>query len=240
MKRPHLVIAVFLFAIVVTGQAVETFAQKPTAAKPKPVAKTKSKAVKLSTALPANTQSNDFDKALLIAINDLRANPSPYISQLEAMKPGFNGKKMKRSNGIDLVTTEGVAAVNDAIAFLKLPKKLKNFNLSHGLSQAANVHVRDMIANNTSGHKGSDGSLPPARVSRFGHWDGAVKENISYHALSVKDVVLNMLIDDGNPKRDHRKNLLSPDLKFIGVASGENARFGRICILVFTGAFTEK
>jgi uncharacterized protein YkwD len=38
----------------------------------------------------------------------------------------------------------------------------------------------------------------------------------------AKDVVINWIVDDGVPKRVHRLNLLNPDLKHVGIASGSH------------------
>jgi uncharacterized protein YkwD len=139
-----------------------------------------------------------------------------------------------------MITNEGVAGINDAIATLKKTKPLPAFKLSTGLTKAAGDHLADLIKNNYTGHKGTDGSWPPNRVDRYGFWSLEVKENISYYAQSVRDIILNMLIDDGNPKRDHRKNLLSTNLRSAGLSAGESKMFGRLCVVVFAGEFSER
>jgi uncharacterized protein YkwD len=237
----------FILAIVIlTGsQSFGQFSKTKPAPKPTPRATPKptaSPAKTVSTA--ASGQSGDTLNALetkiLAEINELRTDPSAYVKYLEQMKSNFNGNTLKLSDGMQLVTNEGAAAVNDAITFLKAARPLSVFRLSPGLTKAARDHLQDLIKKDMAGHKGSDGSLPPQRVERYGQWSVTVKENISYLAQTPRDIVINMLLDDGNPKREHRKNLLSKDLKVVGLAVGDGKTYGRLCVIVFAGEFTEK
>jgi uncharacterized protein YkwD len=181
-----------------------------------------------------------LENEVLAEINNLRKNPASYIGYLEQMKSNFKGNLVVLSDGTKLITSEGQPVVDDAIAFLKNVKPLTAFKLSPGLTRSSADHLLDLIGKNITGHKGSDGSWPPNRVDRYGFWSLEVKENISYRAQSARDIVLNMLIDDGNPKRDHRKNLLSSNLRFIGLSAGEGKSYGRLCVLVFAGEYSEK
>ncbi len=209
--------------------------------KPKPAATPKSQPGAVKTVLDAKSNPQPgLENEIFAEINSLRSNPAAYIKYLEQMRANFKGNLVALSDGTQLLTSEGGSVVDDAIAFLKNTKPLGTFKLSPGLARAASDHLRDLIGKNITGHKGSDGSWPPNRADRYGFWSLEVKENISYRAKSVRNIVLNMLIDDGNPKREHRKNLLSSNLKFVGLSVGEGQTYGRLCVLVFAGDFTEK
>jgi uncharacterized protein YkwD len=208
-------------------------------AKPKPASKPKGTPARTQTPKPAAGLSA-LESEILSEINNLRANPGVYIKYLEELRPNFSGTMLTYSNGLRMITNEGVGCVDDAIAALKKTKPLPAFKLSPGLAKASGDHLTDLAKNNFTGHKGSDGSWPPNRVERYGFWGLEVKENISYRAQSVRDIILNMLVDDGNPKRDHRKNLLSSNLRFIGLSAGDSKMFGRLCVVVFAGEFSEK
>jgi uncharacterized protein YkwD len=218
-------------------------AEAQTSKSPKPTPPPKS--APKSAAAPKTAPGNNaglakLESDVLDEIKNLRANPASYVKYLEQMKSSFNGNFVDLQGGGRLVTSEGVAGVEDAIADLKVTKPVGALKLSPGLIRAAADHVNDMEKNDLSGHKGSDGSWPPNRVERYGTWGILVRENISYRAHSARDIVLNMLVDDGNPKRDHRKNLLNPSLKFVGLSSGANKTYGDICVVVLTGEFSEK
>ncbi|HEV7644191.1 MAG TPA: CAP domain-containing protein [Pyrinomonadaceae bacterium] len=228
------VLLIFVMGLVGSGQI---YAQT---AKPKPTPKPKAAVVK--TAAPSRSANglSPLEAEIFSEINTLRANPGEYIKYLQQLRPNFSGTLLTYSNGTRMITNEGVAGIDDAIATLKKTRSLPAFKLSPGLARAAGDHLADLIKNNYTGHKGADGSWPPNRVDRYGFWSLEVKENISYYAQSVRDIVVNMLIDDGNPKRDHRKNLLSTNLRFAGLSAGESKMFGRLCVVVFAGEFSER
>ena len=58
------------------------------------------------------------------------------------------------------------------------------------------------------GHTGSDGSDPFTRMKRVGAFNMGGGENCSYGMQTGKDVVLQLLIDDGVESRGHRKNIM--------------------------------
>jgi len=210
-------------------------------AKPKATPKPKDTPAQRPPAVQkAPTGLTVLETELFSEINVLRANPAVYIKYLEQLKTNFSGTSLMFSDGTRMITAEGVGGVQEAINALKNTRPLAPFKLSPGLSKAAALHIADLVKNNSTGHKGSDGSWPPNRVDRYGFWSLEVKENISYRAQTVRDIILNMLIDDGNPKRDHRKNLLSSNLRFAGLSIGESKMYGRLGVIAFAGEFTEK
>lgn len=59
------------------------------------------------------------------------------------------------------------------------------------------------------GHAGSDGSNPGSRLNAHGDWQMAYSENIDYGPLLTgRDVIIDLLVDDGVPDRGHRHNIL--------------------------------
>ena len=62
-----------------------------------------------------------IEKETFLMINDIRANPQLLIPELEKLSTYFKGKTYKiPGTKINIVTAEGVAAVNEAIQFLKV------------------------------------------------------------------------------------------------------------------------
>ncbi|MEO6392033.1 MAG: CAP domain-containing protein [Pyrinomonadaceae bacterium] len=179
---------------------------------------------------------------ILTEINLARANPAKYAAYLETMKKQFHGSTYQRPGRPGLTTNEGVAAVDEAIRFLKSAKPLPALKLSAGMSRGANDQATDMVRNQVTGHKGSDGSLPEDRCTRYGRLTGsqAVGENIAYEGLTAREVVEGYIVDDGTANRGHRRNVFSATYKFIGVGVGQSGNAEPIYVVMFAEGFTEK
>jgi uncharacterized protein YkwD len=107
-------------------------------------------------------------------------------------------------------------------------------SLSAGLSAAARDLVRDQAESGGLGHRGSDGSSPADRVGRYGQWGGALSENVSYNAYpntDAREVVTQLLVDDGVPGRGHRRNILDPTMRRVGVSCGRHPTFPLVCVM---------
>jgi len=63
---------------------------------------------------------------------------------------------------------------------------------------------------------------------------GSLSENVSFGWANGKDVVLQMIIDDGVPSRGHRKNLYG-NFKKVGVASGKHKVYNNFSVIDFFG-----
>ncbi len=173
-------------------------------------------------------------------INLARANPQQYAAYLEKMRAYFVGNNYQPPGGRSYKCIEGVAALDDAIAFLRAARPLPPLQPSQGMSLGVRDHLKDLGVSGSTGHKGSDGSLIDQRVNRYGAWANAIGENISYTDETAREVVLNMIIDDGSPNRGHRKNIFNPTYRFAGVALGTRSERGNLCIIGFAGGFVEK
>ena len=91
--------------------------------------------------------------------------------------------------------------------------------MSEKLRVFACEHVKDQGPLSEPGHKSSDGKGLTERY-RIGHllevgW--IIGESIAYGVDTPKEVLYSMLIDDGVPRRGHRKNLLQGNFSKIGI-----------------------
>lgn len=141
---------------------------------------------KASTATPV-TFLTKSEQDLLTEINAARANPAAFVAILEQFKSNYKGKIIQFADGSSLVTNEGVAALEDAIVFLKTLKPLKPLEVSKGMVAGAKLHLDDLKKTQGSGHLGSDGSKPEDRLTRFGTWKDSVAENIVYNSRSARN-----------------------------------------------------
>lgn len=172
-------------------------------------------------------------------LNAVRTSPKTFARYLEKQRQLYNGNKFKRPGEITIVTKEGVAAVNEAIAFLNSVTPVTRLTLSMGLSKAAADHVKDQSRTGKTGHSGSDRSSPGDRIDRYGAWTGVIGENIQYGDETARDVVISLIIDDGVPGRGHRGNIFESDFHMVGIACGAHPKWRTICVMDFSESYHE-
>lgn len=197
------------------------------------------------TALIAQTQSSFASSgevsasAVVREMNLARTNPSAYARFVEDMRTHFRGNLLVLPGRTALRTREGVAALDEAIRFLRNARPQPPLTVSPGMCQAAADHCADQ-ASGGRGHDGSDRSSPGDRLSRYGRWTARWGENVSYGKSSAREIVLALIVDDGLKGRKHRKNIFSPDFGYAGAAYGPHARYRSVCSIEFAGGFLER
>jgi hypothetical protein len=184
---------------------------------------------------------NRLEDEVYELINIVRTRPYTFIKDLSGMVPYFNGNKYKAPGmQATLVTSEGVAAVQEAIAFLEDQTPVEVIFRSKGLDLAARDHCFDIGKHSLVSHIGSDGSRMSDRINRYGTWYNTIAENISFSETTAKEIVLNFLIDDGNKTRGHRTTIVNPQLKYIGISCGPHKSLISCCIIDFAGNYEEQ
>jgi hypothetical protein len=186
-----------------------------------------------TAAAPRETR---LEPGILAALNQLRADPSSYVAVLREQRPFYRGDLLEIPGQPDLRTREGVRPLDEAIAALRLMHaNLGRVALSAGLSRAAADHVIETGRRGLMGH-GDFGK----RIERYGTWLGGIGEDISYGPREGREIIVNLLIDDGVADRGHRRSLLDPRWRYVGIACGFHARYGTMCVMDFASNFEER
>jgi uncharacterized protein YkwD len=183
---------------------------------------------------------SDLEKAVLEEMNLARTNPHAYAEYLEAWRKYFNGKSFRRPGGPIMTTIEGASALEEAIKFLQSASPLPPLQLSKGMCMGAKDQSFDQSKTGDVSHQGSDKSFSWDRVSRYGEWKTPISENIAYDGGTARDIVINLIVDDGIPARGHRNNIFNSSYIVTGVSCGKHPLFGGMCVCTFAGGFTEK
>ena len=181
-----------------------------------------------------------LEREVLAELNRARTDPQGFADRLERTLAHYRGTDYHRpGDRVIIVTTEGPAAVLEAIRVLRASAPLPALGASRGLSLAALDHVRDQGPKGVVGHAGSDGSRAPQRADRHGRWNELISENIEYGSGTAFEVVANLIVDDGVPSRGHRHNIFSAGIRVAGVGCGAHATYRRMCVVVHAAEYAE-
>jgi uncharacterized protein YkwD len=133
---------------------------------------------------------------------------------------------------VPIRTEEGASAVREAVAALQRQTPLTGLTLSAGMSLAAADLAHDQRHAGQLGHTGSDGSTPASRLNAHGTWQMSYSENVDYGPfLTGRDVVIDLLVDDGVPDRGHRRNIFDGGAHVVGIACGPHPSFHSVCVI---------
>ncbi|WP_257309590.1 CAP domain-containing protein [Geothrix fuzhouensis] len=178
-----------------------------------------------------------FERAVVQEMSDVRVRPKAYAKHLRELRPYFEGKLWKRPGRVPLRTEEGVAALDEAIAFLESARPMGPLRFNEGLARAARLHAQDIGPRGSLEHVGSDGARLSERLNRLGRWQGLVAENISTGEEGAREVVLQLLIDDGVASRGHRHNLFNPELHQAGAGSAPHRDYRVVTVIDYADGF---
>jgi len=191
----------------------------------------------LGAQAPAD-KATAFERAVVQEMSDVRVRPKLYAKLLREFRDCFEGTLWKRPERVPLRTEEGVAAVDEAIAFLESVRPVGPLRFNEGLARAARLHAQDIGPRGSIEHLGADGSRLSQRLNRLGAWQGVISENIGTLEEDPKQVVLQLIIDDGVPGRGHRQNLFNPDLHQAGAGRAAHRDYRVVTVIDYADGFT--
>ena len=192
-----------------------------------------------STSSASKTKTADqLAEEVIQAQNKLRRSPASFIPKLEAKLSCFKENTLFFPGQTPIVTKEGPQAVLEAIEVLKKQLPVPFLEVGEGMKRACIDHAKDIGTKGICSHDGSDGSSIAIRLERYGRWSGQIGESIDYGSLTADDVIYNLLVDDGNPKRGHRANLLNPHYRFVGCASYPHPSLGMCIVINYATEYT--
>jgi uncharacterized protein YkwD len=194
--------------------------------------------VLLALAAPATALDPNLGKQVLAEINLARTEPRTYADFFRVFRSQFRGKfYVLPGSATRIQTSEGVAAVDEAIKFLSRLKPQPPLTWSDGLAAAAAELAEEQGRSGATGHTGRQRHGMRERIERHGKWKGQIGENIGYGPKGARNLVMQLIIDDGVPDRGHRINTFSTAFNTAGVACGTHPRFGSMCVVDFAGGF---
>lgn len=189
---------------------------------------------------------DDFDLQVLTELSHARSNPAAVAESVRSRLQHFKGKEYyppDRGGKTAVITKEGEAALRDTLQYLEKQSKLKPLGdfLPQGMRLAADDHLHDLGTRGATGHQGADGSSSSERQQRYGKWKGTCGECLWFGRMgsTAKQIVEDLIIDDGVPSRGHRLGIYNTQYEVAGVRMGVHKTFGACCVIEFAAGYED-
>ena len=187
------------------------------------------------------------EKEMIYEINRVRSTPESYLPYIEPMLAAAKQTLKKYGKGqrnysvtyttttvngvekkkVDTVwhyrTEEEVKALSTLVNDLKRLKHLSVLQPDSGIYNAAKKHAADQDQHSWRLlHTGSDGSDPWDRITKFSPAMSFGNENIAgrFPLATAREIVIQLLVDEGIPGYGHRYNLLDPQWTHVACIAG--------------------
>ena len=176
-----------------------------------------------------------FLRQLVEEINSVRTNPAAYASKIQEYIPHFQDKILKMPDQrVAIKTQEGAAAYEECVNFLKSAEATEAHVPSRGLTRIAN----DFISGVQSVDPSQIGTIDMnAIIDKYGSFQGNFSRAMEFGGSTPEQVVINLLVSDGDKTRSQRDALLNPILKRVGVAQGKHDIYRTVTIIVSCTVF---
>ena len=195
----------------------------------------------LLLATGAQAATGDFGRQMLAETNVARTDPRRYAGYIKELRGYFIGKGYRTPGSAAMViTSEGVAALDEAIAFLSRQRPLPALSWSPGLARAAADLVREQAGSGATGHDGGESGDLRQRIERHGTWKSGIAENIGYGPDTARLMVMELIIDDGVADRGHRRNMFNDTFTTAGAACGPHPLYRKMCVMEFAVGYRSK
>ena len=178
------------------------------------------------------------EKDIIREINALRTNPKEYANKVAESKKFFkdNSKIWKDPNAkAGIKTEEGPAAYDEAIDFLqKKAVAVPALTPSKGLNKISGDFLAEF-------QKNADANIEiDSVVSKYGDFTGNFRRLIQFGSESPQQIIINLVVCDGDKSRGHRDALLADNLKRVGVAHGTHDTYRNCTVITACTKFDNK
>lgn len=182
-----------------------------------------------ATAQPAPPPS--LEQQVLAGINEARTDPAGYAAKLKEYRGYFDGNVVTLpGSDVGLRTREGVAAVDQAIAFLSRQAPVPPLRHAPELDASARELAAHQGLVGGMGHAAADGSDAKKRIKKH-KGSGLTAEVLSYGTSDPAAVVRQLIVDDGVPSRPNRKILFEGKYRRAGLACGSHPVNRAVCVI---------
>lgn len=155
------------------------------------------------------------EKMQIIFINKVRTNPKKFAEQYLIHLKGLNSSYLETYNILMNYTP------------------VKALRLSKALYLGARDHAKDIGENGTTGHSSTDGTELRERLTKYAIKPSYYGENCSYGIKDPLTNIIQLIVDDDNPSKSRRINILNEVYDQIGVSIQPHASYKCVTIQVY-------
>lgn len=182
-----------------------------------------------------------LEKDVILEMNMARSNPKKYAElYITSRLRYYSGNNYSVPGQITIVTQEGRKAVDNCVSAMSRMQTAPLLTPELGLSLGAKDHTADQGKTGRTGHDGSDKSDPFIRINRYGGGFTTAGENLAYGSTTGRDIIVDLLIDDGVPSRGHRTNIMNRGFTQSGVSFGTHPQYRTMCAITYAKGYTSK
>lgn len=172
-----------------------------------------------------------FEEQLVNKINEFRSNPRGYAKKINEYVSYFKGKTLRIPGAeAGIRTEEGASAYIEAVEFLSRQEGVEPLVPSKGLARICSDFMSE--AQKVDPNDIGDIDLEEI-IAKYGSFTGSLNRAMDFGGEDPEQVLINLIVCDGDPNRGNRESLLSTDLKFIGVANSKHSTY-RYCTLIIS------
>ncbi|MBO4640463.1 MAG: CAP domain-containing protein [Treponema sp.] len=165
-----------------------------------------------------------ISEEIIQEINFARTQPKQYVTQrLSIIDTSKKSESYKQA----------LDEVIDQMTRMKNP--LPELTMADGLYKCAKEWVDVSGPQGIVGHDTNLGT----RFQKYCKYT-TVGENCSYGYSTAKEIVAELLIDDGVETRGHRQNILASAFTHAGAAVGSHKKYKTMCCIDFASGYKEK
>ena len=172
-----------------------------------------------------------FEEQLVNKINEFRSNPQGYAKKINEYVSYFKGKVLRiPGSNSGIRTEEGAAAYIEAVEFLANQEGIFPLEPSKGLGRIC----LDFMKEAQTADPEEIGNINLEEIiKRYGHFKQNLNRAMDFGGEDPEQVLINLIVCDGDPNRGNRESLLSKDLHKIGVANAKHHTY-RYCTLIIS------
>ena len=177
-------------------------------------------------------------KEVLKGINELRTNPKGFAEKVKKYIAYFEDTKLVIPEaGIKIRTNEGAKAFEEAVEFLNTLEPVCPISGSKGLTHIAEDFLEKVKGTDPS--KFNEINMEEI-ISKYGEFSGNFSRAMEFGGSNSEQVIVNLIVSDGDPSRSQRRALLNPELRVFGVATSGHPTYRTGTIITGCHQFKSK